>query len=327
RIVEGLRDLGWPVRVHELVGRYPDPDDEALGAVADTLDGVGDGEIAIIDGLCLTAAGPVLKQHAGRIGRVGLVHHPAALETGVPESLARQLAEGERVALAACDQVVATSKTTAVGLNADYDVAPGRLSVVEPGVDPAPLAQGTRDGAPNLLCVGTVTARKGHILLVAALATLTDLPWRLLCAGSEARDPATAAAVQRAVVAAGLEARISFAGELTDSELAAAYADADLLVSASHYEGYGMALTEALARGLPIVATAGGAVAQTVPGDAGIIVPSGDSRVLAAALRVVLGMPDRRQALALGARRVRGTLTSWPQAAARFAAVLESAPW
>ena len=327
RIVDGLRSLGWPVTVHELVGQYPDPDERALHAVAGALDGVGDGEIALIDGLCLTAAAPVLKRHAGRIGRVGLVHHPAALETGVSETLARVLAAGERTALAACDQVIATSRTSAVGLNADYAVAPGRLTVVEPGVDPAPLARGSGDGVPNLLCVGTITARKGHGLLVAALATLTDLPWRLVCAGSGTRDPGTAAAVHGAVATAELGEQISFVGELADDALDAAFAEADLLVSASHYEGYGMALTEALARGLPIVATAGGAVAQTVPADAGLIVPGGNCTALAAALRQVVGMPDRRRALAEGAKRARATLTGWPQAAARFAQLLESAPW
>lgn len=320
RIVQGLRALGWSVKVHELAGRYPLPDEMAQGAVAAALDGVGDGATAIVDGLCLAAAGAALEEHDGRIGRVGLVHHPAALETGVPAPVARDLAGLERAALAVCDQVIATSRTSAVGLAADYGVAGGRLAVVEPGVDEAPIARGSRDGVPNLLCVGTLTARKGHELLVEALAGMTDLPWRLLCAGSETRDRAVAVAVRAAVVHEELADRVTFGGELADEALARAYDDADLLVSASYYEGYGMALTEALARGLPIVATAGGAVAQTVPREAGLVVPQGE---LGAALRRAVGEPALRRGLAAGARRARASLSRWPEAASRFAAILE----
>ncbi len=327
RIVDGLRGLGWPVSVHELAGNFPEPDAAGRAAVAAALAGVAAGEIAVVDGLCLSAAGPLLAGLAPGIGTVALVHHPAALETGYSTAAARALADGERAALAACDRVVVTSATTAALLAADYAVLPARLTVVEPGVDRAPVATGSGDGVPNLLCVGTVTARKGHGLLVAALTEITDLDWHLLCAGSATRDPVVAAAVRLAVQQAALADRVTFTGELADDAMDRAYDGADILVSAAHYEGYGMALTEGLARALPIVATAGGAVARTVPEDAGLIVPGGDARSLAAALRRVLEDSGLRQALTAGALRARASLAGWDDTTARFAGVLSGAPW
>src|SRR5690606_8829445 len=187
-------------------------------------------------------------------------------------------------ALACVRGVIVTSPSTARAL-AGFDVPAARIAVVEPGTPPAPLATGSGAPALSLLCVATVTPRKGHALLVEALATLQDRRWTLHCAGSLTMDPACAQALRQAIDRHGLQARVVLHGEHDEAGLRALYARADAFVLPSFHEGYGMALAEALAHGLPVVSTRAGAIADTVPADAGVLVPPGDVAALREALR------------------------------------------
>src|SRR5215470_9773184 len=101
------------------------------------------------------------------------------------------------------------------------------------------------------------------------------------------------------------------------------YERADLFVLASYLEGYGMALAEAVARGIPVVSTTAGAIPETVPPAAGVLVPPGDSRALAKALAPLLDHDDARARLAASARDAAAALPTWRTAAERFAAALE----
>ena len=143
----------------------------------------------------------------------------------------------------------------------------------------------------------------------------------LHCVGS-ARDADTAKALRAAIDAYGLRARVHLQGEVPSSKLQVLYDRADAVVLPSFFEGYGMVLAEALARGLPVVSTTAGAIAETVPRDAGILVPPGDALALRTALASLLDDRDRRARLAAGARAARATLPTWPQAVSRFAAAL-----
>ncbi|RYY89231.1 MAG: glycosyltransferase, partial [Comamonadaceae bacterium] len=167
------------------------------------------------------------------------------------------------------------------------------------------------------------TARKGHAVLVEALAGLADRRWTLHCAGSLERDDAAVAAVRAAVQRHGLQDRIVWHGELDTPRLEALYAQADLFVLPSFHEGYGMALAEALVRGLPVVSCVAGAIPDTVPADAGLLVLPGDAVALREALRRVMEEPGLRAALAAGARRAGARLPTWAQGASRFASVLQ----
>ena len=279
RIAQGLPALGRPVAVHELAGRFPIVDAPAIEAARAALDAMPAGSL-VIDGLALPAFADLRPPRPW----VALVHHPLALETGLSVADARALATIERRALAAAARVIVTSPQTRRDL-ADYDVDEARVGVVLPGTDPAPLAR--RSGGPGLamLCVASLTARKGHLVLLEALATLRELAWQLTCVGSPDRDPATAAAIRAAIGRFGLEGRVRLVGEQSEDDLQPFYAAADLFVLASYHEGYGMALAEALARGLPIVATTAGAIPDTVPAAAGILVPPGDPAALAGGAR------------------------------------------
>jgi glycosyltransferase involved in cell wall biosynthesis len=319
RIVEGLRTLGWSVRVHELAGRFPEADAPARDAAALVTRQLSARALPVIDGLALPAFADLID----RMPRpwVALVHHPLALETGLMRAEVGALAALERRLLARAARVIVTSPGTRRDLAA-YHVDDARIGVVCPGTDPAPLARGSGGPGLALLCVASLTPRKGHLVLLDALAELIELDWHLTCVGSMERDPACARSIVAAIDRLGLHRRVTLVGERTEADVAAFYREADLFVLPSYHEGYGMVLIEALARGLPLVATSAGAIPETVPTDAGVLVPPGDARALASALRQVMTEPALRARLLAGARAARRRLPNWSDAVRLFAAEL-----
>lgn len=278
----------------------------------------------MIDGLALGVIPEIVEPERERLRLIGLVHHPLADETGLTPERSEALRASESAALAAMRGLVVTSAATARRLQAmGLDAA--RITVIEPGTDPAPLADRAGREPLQLLCVGALIPRKGHRFLIEALATLRDLAWRLTLIGSLEQDRATALKIQAQVQALGLGEQVLLSGEVHDSALAAAYQQADLFVLPSLFEGYGMAFSEALARGLPILGCNAGAVADTVPNTAGRLVEPSSSAALAAALRHLLSNPSDRSQLAAGAERARAQLPDWPSQARRWAELLESA--
>jgi len=121
----------------------------------------------------------------------------------------------------------------------------------------------------------------------------------------------------------GVSSRVVFVGELEREPLDALYDAADVFVLPTWYEGYGMAVAEALARGLPVVSTATGAIADLVGESAGILVPPGDDAALSRALRAIVSDSALRARLAEGARRTRTRLPSWDDAAGLMARTIE----
>jgi hypothetical protein len=269
RLIAELRQAGWAVR-HLAWGAgfpFPSPAEEAQAAAS--LAALADGSLVLVDGLAYGALPAPAEAESRRLRLVALVHHPLALETGLAPELAAGLAGSERRALAAARAVIATSTTTAATLQRDYGVPAARLQVASPGSEPAPPARGSaasQGGPVHLLSAGTATLRKGHDLLIEALARIADLPWRCSIAGSLERDPAVAADLRRRIGRHALGARVSLLGALPD--LGPLYGAADLFVLASRYEGYGMVFAEALQHGLPIVATSAGAIPKSVPASA-----------------------------------------------------------
>jgi glycosyltransferase involved in cell wall biosynthesis len=328
RMVREIRRAGGRVTVHELPGRFPELDAEAEQALDTTLAGVGEGETVVLDGLAMGCAGQVLADHARRLRLLGLVHHPLADEEGLPPQTRDRYRALETEALATVRGVVVTSPFTAKRLEV-YGVAADRVRVVLPGTGRTEAAVGPGADAPaRLLCVATLIPRKGQLDLVRALAKLQDRPWSCVLAGSAERDPAYARGVRQEIAEHGLAARIHLAGELDEEGLEEEWRQATLFVLPSFYEGYGMALTEALARGLPVVSTTGGAIPWTVPDGAALLVPPGDVGALRDALCEVLDDADRRGEMSRMARRAARSFPDWPeQARALAAAILElSAP-
>ena len=330
RIVRGLCELGWQVEVHNLVGTFPDADVEARTSMTSTLAGIPAGARVVIDGLAMGGLPEPVRAERARLRILALVHHPLADETGLDEPRRARFVTLERDALAGCIGVLVTSEFTARRLGA-LGVEPLRVRAVRPGTDRARPAIGPGSAAPPaLLCVASLTPRKGQHLLVHALSRLRDLPWTCVCAGSLDRVPGYATMVRELTRETGLAGRVRFPGECEPDHLNDLYHHASLFVLPSHYEGYGMALADALARGLPVVSTTGGAIPHTVPGDASVLVPPGDDAALAEALDRLLADgtgAGRRAELARAARRHAQRLPDWTQAAQAFAdAMLELTP-
>jgi glycosyltransferase involved in cell wall biosynthesis len=326
RALEGLRNLGWATRVLSLDSSFPTPTVEALRDAHQQLAALPAGSLIVIDGLALGAMPDIAHAHKDRLCMVGLVHHPLAAETGLTADLVAQLFESERRALQAMRRVVVTSQSTRRALGA-YGVASGQIDVVEPGVDlpPIPEADERLDDASapvRMLCVATITPRKGHDLLVDALSSLTPMRWTLTCVGDTERSPATTRALRMRIEAAKLENRIVLTGEIDAAALHQQFRSADLFVLATRFEGYGMVVAQALAQGLPIVSTRTGAIEELVTGDAGLLVEPGDGGALRDALSQVLSDSNLRRRLMAGARAARTTLTSWNAASERLSEVL-----
>jgi glycosyltransferase involved in cell wall biosynthesis len=236
------------------------------------------------------------------------------------------LGTAEHDVLTAAGAVLTTSRWTQRLLLEQHGLRPERVHVAEPGVDAADLARASRTGG-RLLCVAAVTRPKGHDLLVSALAGLPDLPWRCSLVGSLTRDPAYVARLRRRVERDGLAARVSFVGALHDDRLAAAYASADLLVLPTRVESYGMVVTEALARGLPVLATTVGGVPEALGAlpdgrRPGLLVPPQDAAALARDLERWLTDGALRAALRQAARARRAGLVGWPATTEQVARVL-----
>ena len=120
-----------------------------------------------------------------------------------------------------------------------------------------------------------------------------------------------------------LRPRTSLLGAVSTSRLAELYALTELFVLPSRYEGFGMAYAEAIAHGLPVVGTTGGAIPETVPETAGVLIPPDDVPALAAALRHLIESPRERAQLAEGARVAAKDLPTWAESAKLFSDAME----
>ena len=281
-----------------------------------------DAALVIVDGLAFGAMPEIAEAEARRLRLIGLVHHPLALETGLDAQQALAFRQAERRALATTRGVIVTRAATRRTL-LEYAVPSQRVTVIEPGTAAAPVAAGSGAGALALLCVASLSPRKGHDVLFAALSGLKDHAWHLTCIGGTVGDDTILSRLRAGLDESGLTDRVRFAGEGDDAVVGAAYSAADLFVLPTRYEGYGMVVAEALARGLPVVSTHTGAIPELVGEHAGIVVPPGDTDALQAALRSVLEQPSRLKSLRQGALAARERLPRWQDSVGKLSAVLE----
>lgn len=302
RIIDGLRALGW------------------RASISSDLDKVPGGGIALVDGLTWLSANVDLERHQRRIQIVPLVHLPLGLEVGIHPSEAARREAVEARALAVAPLVVATGALT-VDYLADRGIGRERIALVEPGTDVAPVARGSGGDVVQIVCAAALTPGKGHAVLIKSLAAVPSRRWLLTCAGSLDRDPATVATVRALIERLRLSGSVTLAGELDAEPLAALYERSDAFALATLRETFGMAVAEAIARGLPVVATSVGAIPRIV-GDGGFLVPPDDERALTAALTRLIDDRERRGALAEGARAARNRLRTWEDASAAMAAAL-----
>jgi glycosyltransferase involved in cell wall biosynthesis len=295
----GLLARGWDVVTHE-VG----PGDELPA----------DG-LVIADSLVASwAAGRLLESEA-RV--VPLVHMLFA----TPD---------EAELIAASPAVVTTSDWTRRAVLADRAVDPRRVHVAEPGVL-RPREATRRPDRPEteLLCVAAVVRAKGQDVMLQALARMTDLDWRCTLVGPLDRDPDFVDELRKAAAGAGALDRVVFAGELRGEELRAAYRNSDLAVLPTRSEAYGMVVTEALAHGLPVIASAVGGVPEALGevqgAHPGMLVRPEDPDALARALRRWCEDATLRRWLRRTVVHRFASLPRWETTAARVATALDAA--
>ena len=320
RIIGELGVAGWQIQVVDLGEGFPHVDTAARGRAIERIAALPGELPVVVDGLAFGVLDAPALAHSHWL--IALVHHPLALESGLSEEQAAALRASERAALASTRHVIASSPSIARLLVADYAVAADGVSVVPPGNDRVSITPRMRGSTVELLAVGSVVPRKGYDILLAALTKIRDLSWRLVVAGDRTRDLATPRMLDARILRLGLEERITFAGAVTARALHQLYANADLFVLPSRFEGYGMAYTEAIAHGVPVVGTTAGAIPQTVSADAGVLVAPNDVEALAGTLQRLIANRHERERLAAGARAAK--FPSWNEQAVLFARALES---
>jgi glycosyltransferase involved in cell wall biosynthesis len=325
RVCAGLPDHGWTPVVHEVDGSWPRPSQTDLLALATVLADIPRHAPVLVDGLVGSAASDVLVPEADRLRLVALVHLPLGDAAADPVAADAEVTEHEVLEAAAA--VVTTSRWTRRRLLDHYGLWPGKVHVAEPGVDEAAAAV-AHPGGGQLACLSALLAHKGHDTLLRALGQVSDLDWHLTCAGSLDRDPAVASSVRELVTTLGLEGRVTLTGALPESRLADVYAQTDLVVVPSRAESYGLVLTEALARGIPVLASDVGGIPEALgraPDDTrpGVLLPVDDVDAWAHALRVWLTDPEQRAAQRRSALGRRESLRPWSATAQRLATVLE----
>ena len=321
RVLRLLPDFGIDVTHLELPAAFPRPDAADLDITLTRLNAVPAHHILLVDGLAFGAfPGPLLKRLENPA--VALVHHPLGLETGLPVAERGAFIERERQALTCAAHIIVTSGWTRRILMDSFGAAGGRITVAEPGTDKAPQASGGLGASLNLLAVGAVIPRKGYTFLIEALSRLTALDWKMRIIGGVDRDLACARALRAQIENSGLAHRVELCGELSEDDLRATYQSADIFVMPSLLEGYGMALAEAMACGLPIVATRAGASCETVPDGAAVKIDAGDGAQLEGALCSLICDSARRTELCAASWAAGRRLKDWTDTACVIAGCL-----
>jgi glycosyltransferase involved in cell wall biosynthesis len=315
---------GWSAHERPVPGFLGRPGAASFAALEETLRQIPDDAAVLIDGLIASTAPEVLVPQTGRLRLIVLVHMPLGHRPSDDDARRR-----ERAVLTAAAATVTTSAWSRRRLIELYGLPADRVRVAEPGAPYAEAASGTEAGEA-LLCVGAVTFEKGHDVLLEALESIAALSWHCTCVGSLDRDPAFVESLRRRSLDAGPDERVSFPGPRTGADLDRAYASADLLVHASRAETYGLVVTEALARGVPVIAADVGGLAEALGEGAagtrpGLLVAPEDPVALADALSSWLGDAELRARLRRAAGERRESLPRWSTTASEVARVLTEA--
>jgi glycosyltransferase involved in cell wall biosynthesis len=324
RLAIELRVLGEDVTIVPVAGQHPLPDEAARSSAAALWrehQQRGPAARAVIDGFCLYAFDG-LEESLGEARVIGMVHHPMSLEPQLAQAERDIFALIERRILPKLVRIVVPSETIRGQMTARLTLPPAAIAVVTPGIPEAGRSPGSGSPTCRLLAVGSLMPRKGHDVVLRALSGLVDLDWVLTICGDETIDADHAAALRVLAESPPLAGRTRFAGGCTPERMEALWQTADLFVSGSCFEGYGMAVAEAVRRGIPLAVTNGAAAAKVIPPDGSIIVEPGDHIQLGKGLRRLIFSAPLRRELSDAVWQAGRALPNWADQARRFADLL-----
>ena len=322
-ILEEWRALNVAFDLVSLSGCYPMPSDADKALAFSVIDECDEADITIVDGLAGGGFPELLEALSKSTPCLSLLHHPLSLENGISKEDARFLEATERDGLNFTKAVITTSSATSKTVEELFGVDKAAIHTIEPGVARAnPIA--FRDTLPlSILSVGSITERKGHDVLIKALALIKEYSWQLTIIGPQHFDPDCFLELTKLCQELGISDRVTFLDSLSEEELSAQYAKADIFALASRYEGYGMAYAEAIVRGIPVIGTTAGAIPDTVPEEAGLLVPADDVDAFSHALASLLSDNSLRQKKHLGALAAEPDFPTWSGSAKKFLEILE----
>ncbi len=319
RLLHELRKLGLEVTHIELPASFPDPSAVDMAESISRLQAVKQNCPVIIDGLAFGALDTIGVKTL-RAPIVALIHHPLAKESGLSLERQRILFETERSNLQFASHVIVPSPHTAKILISEYDVPENKITIARPGTD-RPVKNTTIIDPPLILSVGIQLRRKGHDVLLEALARIVDLDWQAVIVGAPL-DKRYAQDLRSLCTSLHLDQRVNIAGQVNKEALSKLYRSAGLFALATRFEGYGIVFDEALVHGIPIVSCQTGAVPDTVPSSAACLVPPEQPEAFAMALRKILSDPQLRAKLATASLEAGRMLPGWVDTAQIAAAAL-----
>lgn len=319
RLLNGLRDAGHDVQHIALGASYPDPTPTDMAAAVTVLCEIPPERALILDGF---VSGATETEGLARVRApmVAMVHHPLAMESGLSDARRAHLFQTERDNLALMDHVLVPSPHTASILVSQYGVTHDRITIARPSIDHPAEAPAPVD-PPLILSVGILHPRKGHDILLQALARLKHADWQAVIVGANL-DAAHARALAALQVSLKLQDRLRFTGKISRQQLDSLYRSASIFALATRYEGYGIVFDEALTYGLPIVSCRTGAVPDTVPPNAGLLVAPERVEAFSDALHSLLNDHNQRKKLARAARQAGQLLPGWSETANAASCVL-----
>ncbi|MCD4708236.1 MAG: glycosyltransferase family 4 protein [Candidatus Sabulitectum sp.] len=197
-----------------------------------------------------------------------------------------------------------------------------RLCVIPPGFDRFRTDSEPKQLPVRILSVGTICSRKDQLTLVKACAMLGDRDFHLSILGDETADRDYAEAVRKE--ADSLGGKVTFTGHLFTEGLYEMYNQSHILANLSHWEGYGIAVAEALWAGLPVLAADAGAVPELIThGDNGYLMAPGDVESCARYLRILIDNGTLRKKMSSNARERARKLFTWCDTGREFVSLAE----
>ena len=324
-IIEEMRKLGADIELLSLQGSYPFPTAADKEAALLLLDEIKGQDMAVVDGLAGGAHPAFVKALSERMPVISLLHHPLCLENGLDPSQITSLKKSEAQGLKHCSAVITTSPATSRTVADLFGFPSEKIHHVLPGVERGKIAEPQKGKTTNLLCIGSIIRRKGHLYLIKALAGLIELDWRLDCVGLNNLETDLDKELEALVSKLGLSDRITFHGAVEENKLEAFFEHAHCFVLPSLYEGYGMAYAEAIVRGLPVIGTTAGAIPETVPSDCGLLVAPENVEELTAALKTMVEDDAARERMRLSALQSAQEFPDWQKSAKKFLKIMSEA--